>query len=751
MHEIRINSLTYSNFLSYGNNVNEFPFLEGLTWIRGPVGAGKSVNIDALSFVWFKRQFRDVDKIIDLKNNANKSKLKAEINFDRISSGVDNTTITDNYIIKREMTNSGGVKTEIILNKVSQNKSSGITQKQLEMEVLGFNKNIFENIISLNTIQTTPIIDMTPKDKRQLIESVLTLHIDKYKDKNKKELKEAQTKCISAQSDVEKYSKDADELKNILEKLKAEKDDDIKHLEIQVVDLGKKMTELSKDKDNLKETANGLTANGVSKKKEYEKYENLYVEISNYNVIINDIQGIEIARNDLVAKIEEVKKAKEDNDVSLEKINKISAIYSKEKLDIVSQENSQTNKTFIELNVGIANAFKELKKIEKEAKSLKAGVECPTCGKPSTEADINKIKDEYRKQWKEKNREVQENTKESKSLKTLYEKQLVEMAALTKQQKEYNECKLKSDYASTLLKKVTEEEVTLGKLIDTRISRIKDLLKSEDKNFKLPSEADIQGRIKETENEINKGKKIKEQLDALRGELIKTNEQIKSLETSINSTNEQIGSLTIQITEKKKRDIDGAYFSTEEKLKGAVQDLERAHQRVTKYSDAISIHKYMETMFADDGIKKFVLKIFMPNLNKTIAHNLTLFELPFAIEFDDAMEYKFSSKFGSSKVYGGLSQGQQRKLNFAISMAFRDFVMVIADFKINVLFLDEVVGQSMDLESTNHLLELLKKKVKEIGGIYVMVHREDTDLGHQFDNVIEIEHDGRYSTLSLKK
>ena len=155
-------------------------------------------------------------------------------------------------------------------------------------------------------------------------------------------------------------------------------------------------------------------------------------------------------------------------------------------------------------------------------------------------------------------------------------------------------------------------------------------------------------------------------------------------------------------------------------------------------------------MYDDDGIKQIILHAFVPNLNKAVAHNLSLFELPFSVEFNDAMEYEFTGKFGLAQEYGGLSQGQTRKLNFAITIAFRDFVAAISDFKINILFLDEVLDVSTDDEALEHMLQLLKTKVDEVGQIYVMTHRGQY-FENFFDGIIEIEHDGRYSSINKIK
>jgi DNA repair exonuclease SbcCD ATPase subunit len=140
----------------------------------------------------------------------------------------------------------------------------------------------------------------------------------------------------------------------------------------------------------------------------------------------------------------------------------------------------------------------------------------------------------------------------------------------------------------------------------------------------------------------------------------------------------------------------------------------------------------------------------VPNLNKAISHNLNLFNLPFMLEFDDGMNFRFESRFGLAPSYNALSQGQKRKLNFAIAVAFRDFVTSIADFRINILFLDEVLDISTDEEALEHMIQLLKAKVHEIGGIYLMSHRGE-QFTEYFDRCISVQNDGRYSSLEMKE
>ena len=727
MHQIDFKKVWVSNFLSYGSNINEFLIEKGMTWIKGPNGAGKSALIEALNFILFGKAYRNI-KVKDLKNTANKSKLVAEGEFD-----VTTSKGTDHYVVRREMNNSGGVKMVIFKND-DDGKANGITQKKLQEEVLGFNQNIFENVISLNTIQTTPIIDMEPKDKRKLVESILTLHLDKLKEKNKKALKEAQTSFVNAESDVEKYGRDVEDIKVILLKLKQEKEDDIKKYEDEIKEHEVKIVEFNKSKDVIATENSEIETKGKSLKAEFEKYADVDTKINNYKSAITNINSLAEWNKNIDVKKESLKTKEKE----IDPFKKIIDDFKETEFD--NTELDKLNKDNNDLTVEVFHLSTSMKGIEDHVKELKSGVPCITCSKLYTEQDIKTTKDGQRNIWKAHKKQFDEaNVKKSELIKNI-EKLTKEKERITEAFIKYNETKIKFDSLSESIDSIKTEIAQCNKTVDNIVYII------EGYDCKGLSIDDVNKKIEAMNDDQEKKNSLQKELDELRGNLITKKSEITSVNSDITTYETLITGIKTKIQEKKDKNVDDAYASTQKKLKNTEGDLERAKEKILKYSDKIEICKYIEKMYNDDGIKKLVLSIFMPNLNKTIAHNLNLFELPFMIEFDDAMEYTFTSKFGSAPTYNNLSQGQKRKLNFAISMAFRDFVSLIADFKINILFLDEVLDISTDFEALNHMLELVKTKCSDIGGIYLMTHRGE-DFSDKFDNIMEIEHDGRYSEI----
>lgn len=736
MHKIHLKTLRFSNILSYGANVNEVVFDDGLTWVKGPNGAGKSTIIEALNFALFSGSYRNITKS-DLRNTANKGKLKVFLEFDREDSkGI------VNYTINREM-GKGSTKTIIHKDNVEQNKEAGVTQKFLEGEVFGFNQNIFENIISLNTIETTPFIDMDPGTKRKLIESMLTLQIDKFKDINKKALKLAQTKFESSKSDVVKYSKDVQELSSMIEKLKQEQTDDIDELNEQILELNNSITMSNTEIDEKLSIYNDIISQGKVKSNELNKLPNYVNEIDN-------IKGIKQLINELSKlkpKLKEKYDASKESKVIYETLSSQVTLYNKiDASDIKSKRKELSDNEALKAGYESIYKLTDITRldIESKGKELKAGVPCPTCGKPSTEDDMESLRIDYRIKWKSAKNVLSTHKSLIDTSKVLIDKLTIEV----------DEMEIKSSEYDTYYNKLNTAKIN-SERIKAEYSEINDeYIECSDKiagsGYSKDTIDDLDNKISLLNNESNSRVLLEGVLSNLRSDARVVNTEIESIKRNISTFGSSIKTIQSKIDKKKKQSADDSVTLLENKIKGTKDDYNRAKERVTKYSDEISITEYIETMYDDTGIKKIVLGIFVPNLNKAIAHNMNLFNLPFSIEFNDSMDLRFESRFGLAPSYKALSQGQKRKLNFAIAAAFRDFVTSIADFKINILFLDEVLDISTDEEALEHMIQLLKTKVPEIGGIYLMTHRGE-QFSEYFDNCILVQNDGRYSSLEIKE
>jgi DNA repair exonuclease SbcCD ATPase subunit len=106
------------------------------------------------------------------------------------------------------------------------------------------------------------------------------------------------------------------------------------------------------------------------------------------------------------------------------------------------------------------------------------------------------------------------------------------------------------------------------------------------------------------------------------------------------------------------------------------------------------------------------------------------------------------SQFGRVLDFGNLSAGQRARVNFALSLAFRDVLQKLHP-KINVCMLDEILDTALDSIGVQSAAKLIKQKAREESlSMFVISHRDEID--HIFDDKMIIQLKDGFSTIKSK-
>jgi len=164
---LHFSKLRWKNFLSTGNVFTEIQLDRSpSTVVVGENGAGKSTMLDALCWVLFNKPFRNI-RMLQLINSVNSKDTRAEVEF-RIG--------THEYRVVRGYKPSVFEvwKDDQLLPQPGNVKDY---QAILEEQILKLNYKSFTQVVILGSATFTPFMQLSIKDRREVIEDLLDIQI----------------------------------------------------------------------------------------------------------------------------------------------------------------------------------------------------------------------------------------------------------------------------------------------------------------------------------------------------------------------------------------------------------------------------------------------------------------------------------------------------------------------------------------------------------------------------------------------
>lgn len=232
--------------------------------ITGRNGSSKSTLMDAVCFSLFGKPHRNINKN-QLINSVNKKNCIVEIEF---------TVGTIDYKVIR------GMKPnifEIYQSGELMNKSADVRdyQKVLEQQILKLNYKSFTQVEILGAASFTPFMQLSPANRRDVIEDVLDTHIysimntiNKEKiSQNKEELQTVEIELKGIMNDIESQTK-------LVRTLSESKDN--------------RVAEIRKEIDDANSELNKLTESLIQFNEEISELNNLTVDASKTSTLLDE-------------------------------------------------------------------------------------------------------------------------------------------------------------------------------------------------------------------------------------------------------------------------------------------------------------------------------------------------------------------------------------------------------------------------------------------------------------------------------
>lgn len=282
---------------------------------------------------------------------------------------------------------------------------------------------------------------------------------------------------------------------------------------------------------------------------------------------------------------------------------------------------------------------------------------------------------------------------------------------------------------------VNEEHIQ--KVIEEKNKEIKDL---EDKN--LENSEYVQSKQTELDNEIEKGKKLKEEFEKLsevykdknneieeqQTNLLNTNNEktqllqnIQNIQQNINSLNKQKDTiLKFEIPDKTQYekmcdDIDKQIVELNDSINNLNKQLE-------KNNDYVGSIKHCLQLITKD-FRTYLLQNSISYLNSLLKnYSQKLFSNEKDIIYITQDDTKLNIQLGEA-TYESLSGGEKTRVNIALLLAQKSLANVIGNISCNIIILDEILGYC-DAQAEEKVIDLITTELEDLDSIYMVSHKE---------------------------
>lgn len=161
----------------------------------------------------------------------------------------------------------------------------------------------------------------------------------------------------------------------------------------------------------------------------------------------------------------------------------------------------------------------------------------------------------------------------------------------------------------------------------------------------------------------------------------------------------------------------------EETLNVAKAEITKLNVQYDDLSKHMQDLKVAQTLLKDSGIKTVVINKYIPLLNNRINHYLQMFDLFISFELDAEFNETIKARHRDKYSYNSFSEGQKKRIDFSILLAFRDVARHRNSASCNLLIIDELLD---GLDSDN--IENMERIVENFNGTNTIFISHSDDL-----------------------
>ena len=241
--------------------------------------------------------------------------------------------------------------------------------------------------------------------------------------------------------------------------------------------------------------------------------------------------------------------------------------------------------------------------------------------------------------------------------------------------------------------------------------------------------------------------KLKESSDRL-DEISDIILEVSSLQSLVSKKTSDIESSVSYITKIRGRGGDTTKLLTEEQaLQTLVVEEEEISDSKRKLVEQQHYIGLAGILLKDGGIKKKIIKHYIPVINRTINKYLSMMNFFVNFNLDDEFNETIKSRHRDIFTYSSFSEGEKRKIDLALLFAWRAMAEIKNSLSTNLLVLDEVLDGSLDDTSTEAFLDIVSGMRGQGVNVFVISHKSKEVLQDKFERHVEMTKQGNFSKM----
>ena len=173
-----------------------------------------------------------------------------------------------------------------------------------------------------------------------------------------------------------------------------------------------------------------------------------------------------------------------------------------------------------------------------------------------------------------------------------------------------------------------------------------------------------------------------------------------------------------------------------EKLAEYQHSLSTTYEKVAEQKELISEHDFAFGLLKDSGVKKTIIKKYLPLINQQVNRYLQMMDFYINFTLDEEFNESIESPIHEDFSYASFSEGEKMRIDLALLFTWREIAAYKNSTNTNLLIMDEVFDSSLDGSGNEDFLKIIRYVIKG-ANIFVISHKEG--MFDKFDNVIRFE------------